>query len=489
MPWPGLAGGAALLLAVAWLPGQTSAGALRVWLCAGALPCLILWRGGVRGGLWWALLAASALLGWSGAALALATWQLGWWAALLIGRHAPARAEWIATAGGLAALTGCVAPQGLFGNPDYLAAFVALCVPAAVHCTRTHRRWAALLPIMALALWRADSLGAWVALVAVGCMAVMGARGRRGWALLAGLLVLIGLLGWHQRDTLQRHLDGRRHLFVVSARIATAHPLTGVGAGRFHAAFLNGQARVVERAALWTNAHHAHHEGLHVAAEQGLPAAILLLVPLILAATRRPWGVWHATGAVGVVIGCVNPLLYMPGASFLFGHAIGAALGRAPPISARWRWPGRALGAALLALATHQLMADRLLARADRTQDAALAETAARWSLRPARALRVAAAHHPPDAQALAWAEAANRLDMSVEGVMLRGRILHAMGRHAEATEAFAMAVRLHPWLFAGWFNLARAEEDQGHRAAALRAASRARRLRPSDPRLRHLPR
>jgi tetratricopeptide (TPR) repeat protein len=278
------------------------------------------------------------------------------------------------------------------------------------------------------------------------------------------------------------------HLFATSARLVKDHPLTGTGAGRFHGAFLRRQTGTVDRAAHWTNAHHAHHDGLHIAAEQGIPAALLFAIPLVLAALRRPWTTWHAMALAGVLLGSVNPLLDMPGACFLFAHAVGAALGPARERSVPSPWPGRLLGLALLGLATHQLMADRLLARADANQDSALAETAARWSLEPARALRVAAAHRPPDGQALAWAEAAEHHDLSVEGVMLRGRILHALGRYDDAARAFEEAVHLNRWLFAGWFNLARVHEDRGDRAAARRAAQRARRLRPTDARLRHLP-
>ncbi|MGK0362918.1 MAG: tetratricopeptide (TPR) repeat protein, partial [Bradymonadia bacterium] len=474
---------AVVALAIAWLPDQTSAGALRAWLCAGALPCLILWQGGLRGGLSWLLLAATALISGTSTAVWLATWQLGWWAALLLGRHAPARHSAIAAAGALAALPAWYDPNGLFGNPDYVAAFVALCVPSAWVMMTQDRRWAIVLVAMLGALVHAQSLGAWAALAVV---AVIALAIHRRWAAVAllGLLAIAGALG---RESVATHLEGRAHLAGVTARVARTAAFVGLGAGQLHGAFLVQQARTLDDAALWTNAHHAHAEPLQVVAEQGLLGLALLCLPILIA-LRRPWTTHHATVGVGVILGAVTLPLYMPGVCLLVAHGLGAALGPSAATSPIWRWPARLLGAGLLLIATSQLMTDRMLARADRTADAPLAETAARWSLRPASALRVAAGHQPASAHALALADAANAIDPSVEGIMLRGQILHQTGEFAGAEEAFRRAVHLHRWLFAGWFNLSRTLEDQGDRPGARAAAKRARALRPSDERLRHLP-
>lgn len=495
-----MAGIAAVVLALAWMPGQTTASALRGWICVGALPCLVLWQGRhapttLRGGLPWLLLAATALIPATSTAVWLATCQLGWWAALVLGRYAPARHCAIATAGVLAALPGLIGPMGLFGNPDYLAAFVALCVPSAWVLVRQDRRWAMALLLMLTALARAQSLGAWVALAVV---AVIALAIHRRWAAVAllGILAVAGALG---RESIATHVEGRAHLAQVVARAARAAPILGLGAGQVHGAFLVQQARTLDDSALWTNAYHAHNEPLQMFAEQGVVGLILLCLPILMA-LRRPWTAYHATVGVGLILGAVMMPLYMAGASFLIAHVLGAALG---PVEARgstdplapteatasiWRWPSRLLGVTVLLIATSQLMTDRMLARADRTADAQLAETAARWSLRPASALRVAATHQPASAHALALADAANAIDPSVEGIMLRGRILHQTGELAGAEEAFRRAVHLHRWLFAGWFNLSRTLEDQGDRPGARAAAKRARGLRPSDARLRHLP-
>lgn len=474
---------AVIALALAWLPGQTSAGALRVWISVGALPCLVAWRGQLRGGLAWCVLAATALIPGTSAGVWLATCQLGWWAALVLGRHAPARPSAIAIAGVLAALPGLLHPNGLFGNPDYLAAFVALCVPGAWVMMRQDRRWGLALVVMLGALARAQSLGAWAALATV---AVVALAMHRRWAAVAllGVLAVAGVLG---RESIFAHVKGRIHIAQVAAGVAKTAPILGVGAGQVHGAFLQQQARTLDEPALWTNAHHAHQEPLQMLAEQGVIGLVLLCLPILMA-LRRPWTMHHATVGVGVVLGMVTLPLYMAGASFLIAHALGAALGPAPSTAPAWRWPARIVAGALLMIATSQLMADRMLARADRARDPQLAETAAAWSLRPARALRVAAAHQPASARALALADAANDLDLSVEGVMLRGRIAHQVGDLKAAEKAFRRATRLHRWLFAGWFNLSRTLEDQGDRGAARAAGARARALRPGDPRLRHLP-
>ena len=508
---------AAVVVVAAWLPGLTAAGTLRFWVTAGALPVWVAFAGlAVPRALWpWAALvlwttAACAWAPWPGAALAVALAQGGWLAAAVLGHHCdPTRlAPWCSVAGALAALI-----SGSFGNPDYAAACLVATVPWTVaamaqagppaggqRCVQNQRRTAIhrsahglSLLIQAVALVGLNSLGAWAGLAVAALAWGMWTGGRwRSLALVGGLAGCAAFAHQEVRD----HLAGRAYLARLSLQLVQDHPLAGVGPGGFHTAFLEAQA-ASEAGPLWTNATHAHNEVLHVVAEQGPLAGLLLGLPLLglLGGPRRRPAAWAA--AVGCcVVGTVSPVLYMPGAAFLAALSLGAALPHRPhlasnPVRRAAQGLGLVLALGALGLASADLLADRLLARADAAGDAALAERSATWALQPARALRLAAwagvAVDP--AHALALAVEADQRAPSVEGSLMRGRAAMAARRYPEAIAAFQRAVALHSGLFAGWYNLARAYDDAGNRADARRASARARALRPGDPRLADLPR
>ncbi|MEZ4473876.1 MAG: O-antigen ligase family protein [bacterium] len=498
-----LAGLAAVALAIAWLPGQTAAGALRLWIAVGALPVLWAWRGrALPGAAWaWVCLAALALVAAisspaPGAAVAVALTQLGWVVALGLGAWArpQAVAPWLSGAGAVAALPGLFLEGGTFGNPDYLAAFLVGTLPWTLAAMPAGRRLHGASAVVQLgALIGTQSLGGLVALAVAATAFGVRAGGRV--RLLAVALGLVGVATATQSDAVREHLAGRRYLAEISLQIAQMQPLTGVGAGGFHRAFLPAQAQHLaehpDQADRWSNPYHAHAEPLQAAVEQGVPGALLLLLPVLAALARpRPGPAWPTV--IGyAVLGAVSLPLFMPGAAWLAAFAVGASLGRpsAPPHGA-WRAVGLCLALPALGVASMDLLADRLLARADAAGDAHVAETAASLALRPAPALRVAAdarlARDP--GAALALALAADAVEPSVEGHMLRGRIFMVQADFARAQAAFQDALTLHPGLFAGWFALSRAREDAGDRAGARAAAARARALRPTDPRLRHLP-
>lgn len=498
--WSRLAGLAAVALAIAWLPGQTQAGALRHWIAVGALPLLIALRGpALPRTLWpWAALVAltaiSALWApWPGAALDVALTQLGWLAAALLGNRCDSDelAPWVSLAGALG-----VGMAWSFGNPDYAVAWLVGTVPWTGWAlwrgpSKRVRGWvrglhglSLLAQLGALAFF--NSLGAWAALVLAAGLLGLQAGGR--WRLAAVGLLLAGAVAC-LHPTVHEHVTGRLHLAKIAFEIGQLEPLTGTGPGAFHGAFLEGQA-TVDAGDRWTNATHAHNEPLQVWAEQGLPGLLLLLAPLALVLGRPQRSPAWAGVVIYATVGLVSLPLYMPGGAWLAGLCLGAAT-RGPASTGPWpRRLGLAIAVPALLLASANLLSDRLLRRADTAEDPRLAAQAGTLALRPARALRVEArALMPTDlAAAAAAAAAANQRAVSVEGHMLVGQVAMAAGQPAQAALAYEQAVRLCPRLFAGWFDLALAHRGAGQHGAARRAAARARALRPSDPRTQHLP-
>jgi tetratricopeptide (TPR) repeat protein len=146
---------------------------------------------------------------------------------------------------------------------------------------------------------------------------------------------------------------------------------------------------------------------------------------------------------------------------------------------------------AALLLSTSHLLADRLLVRGVEEQHPETLTLAAALSLEPGRAQRhqgwlLVEAGRPREALPLVQSALGRSPDPTAW--VLLGRTWMALGELERAREAFAQAVWLHPGLFAGHFNLARACEDLGRRHEARRHAQRARSLHPGDPRLRWLP-
>ncbi len=90
------------------------------------------------------------------------------------------------------------------------------------------------------------------------------------------------------------HLSGRLFMSRVSITMLLDRPLTGVGAGGFPAGWMEAQtaffggALAHPNASLWTHAHHAHNEFLHVGAELGGLGLVLFTAPIALAIMRRP---------------------------------------------------------------------------------------------------------------------------------------------------------------------------------------------------------
>ena len=521
-----------VLLALAWLPGQTRANALRLWLAAGVVPWILLTRGASI--YWRHLLPWGVLLGLTLAALAevpnaragAAVWlhQLTWVVGLALGLGATdsdkgqGLVPWMTAAGVAASVPGLITPGGTFGNPDFLAAFLVVTAIWSVDGLRRSTGWRKALVIAALAIQCAalavcESLGAWLGVgLGLGAWGVVAAwrraprrRQKVGVAVIAAL-ALMGIGASAAHPEVGAHLRGRLYLAKISFDVALQAAPWGVGPGQLHGAFLDGQAERLSRHPrdrdLWTNAYHAHAEPLHMLAEQGLAGVVLLLWPLLAVLLRPRTGpAWAAVVGLGTV-GLFSLPLYVPGVGCLMGVCIGAAWSGAAHADERsedqnqygrrlTRSIAVAVSTGALLLATSNLLGDRLLARAQRAQSAPLAGWAGVFTLEPTWSHQTEALlrlETDPDGAAQIATEAVAQ-DPSVALWLLIGRAALISGAPAGAIAPLRETVRLNSRLFAGHFHLARAYEQVGDRAMARRHATRARGLRPSDPRLHWLAR
>ena len=473
-----------VVLAFAWLPGQSSTGAVRHWLSVGVWPLFVASSLlSVRGGWPWLGLVGWTLITaiWSpgpGAAIATALTQLGWVAALVAGaldhdQSAAKLAPWAAIAGVIAASSVTWGTFGLFGNPDYLAAFLVGTIIYSLN-----GRWALAVIPQCVALWICDSLGAWLALAIAGLIHGSARWPRRTALVALGLGVMLG--GWRP-TTITEHIAGRAHLVAGSARVIKEAPLLGVGAGRFHGAFLDHQ----RQGDLWTNAYHAHNEPLHAWAEGGLLGLLLLCLPVGLALSRRRDGPDRAVVGAYAALGLVSLPLYMPGAAWILCYAVGRQLAKQRPRPLMF--PFVISGFALFG-ASVDLAGDRLyvIAAESGLRDAAI--TASRWMLKPARALHLAAALSSADpALSLPLIQRAQELDPTIRGGLLKAEICRDAGDLECAEAELAVITRRSSRSFYAWHLRAKVAQQRGNLAAAHRYARRARSLRPTDPSLRDL--
>ena len=510
-----LAAALVVALAVAWLPGQTHAGALRLIFGCGVLPLLAATRLRRSGWPWvlcWGLLAASALIATPfvpdpGGALRVFAVQLGWVGALALGLSAGERARamlpWTAAiAGAIAAVPGLVWRGGTFGNADLLAGFLVATALLTLDALRTPRRTTRVAVGVSLAAQLASvvlagSLGAFAALGvgAAGMAHVQAPLGRRAriLAVLSAIAALACVTA--ASGAAREHLAGRAYVARVAGHVAVSALPLGVGAGQLHGPFLEAQAELLDErpdlAGLWTNAAHAHNEPLHALAEQGPLGLALLLLPLGAALARpRPGAPWAVVLAISA-LSLVSLPLYEPATAAVTALCVGLVLGRpSRPAPRLARYAALAAATLSLALCSSELLADRLLARGARDHSPAVLSAAAALALRPAPALQMEADALLPDhpLRAALLVEEAVALDPSPRGLVLLGRARLAAGEPHRAIAAFERAAHLHPRLFAAHFDLAQAYEQAGDRHSARRHAERARSLRPSDPRLRWLP-
>lgn len=517
------AGLALILIVLAYLPGQSSASTTRWWLLVGMLPLALsfslplLSLSHHRSARAWLALIPLALASmlWGaapGMAMLVALWAWGWTAALLLGLSRPdpnTLKTAAASAGAIAAAIALIPgweQGGTFGNPDLLAGMLALTwlwtvIPLPGRKRHVLELTSALL--QTVVILRSESLGALLAIglgVAAWMVQHLASTQRRTPAMIltATLLLVLAGLGLGSA-TVDDHARSRTFMAQQSTAALATAPILGAGAGNFPAKWMDAQAQHFaqpENASerdLWTHAHHAHNEVLHMAVELGLLGALLLLFPIVVALRHAPQGPPKSAVVAGCALALVSLPLYEPATAFLFALSLGMALPRSHPRPSAPRLAslGRGLAVVAAVVACGHFVSDRLLVRGVEMEREATLELAAMLSLEPApieqaRAELLAAV--APEA-ALALAQHAAKRDPSPVVWLHVGHIAARAGHPRQAAHAFEEATRLHPWFFSAWFNLAIVHEARGEHVLATRTAERARSLQPWDPRLPLLPR
>jgi O-antigen ligase/Flp pilus assembly protein TadD len=289
---------------------------------------------------------------------------------------------------------------GSLGNPNFLSAYLAACLPLSLTAFMASRRPAtAALLLCAVALLAAGILltgtkGGMLAGAASSLFVIVAcvlrrhslARYRRNVmfliaavAVLAAGVALLSFSGrgaFHLPSTLIQSLDarglsvGKRLLYWKTAfEMIRARPLSGWGLGALRLHYLDHQGSVLARPGsesyipLAANPIHAHNDYLQLWAEAGLGAVIVFmaLVSVIsragLRKVRSPSETVHAVGFMGgfiaiLIDALVDFPLHRPTTAMLF-WSFGALIAAAPAEGDGWttvRLP-RAVAAALLAAA------------------------------------------------------------------------------------------------------------------------------------------
>ena len=355
-------------------------------------------------------------------------------------------------------------PSGTMANRDLAAAYLLAVAPLAMLAGR-RRRWPALvalaLLIAFLPVTRSRAAALALALQLAVLIWVLVARGwvRRVRLGLAGVAVGLALatlgvaagLGWTLTDTAKgRSLGIRWDLAASALQMGVDHPWTGVGLGRFEAAYpaygppVSGEFGVL-------HVEHPHAEPLEVFAESGLPGLLALAwiacsVVSVLVRLARSSSPWHRRAALALGLSVI-------------------ALG----VDAMSGFPLRtALAPLVLALVLG------LCSRLDR----AAVPLPASPVLGPARWLAWTAG--PVAALIVAGAVALSLVRLVGDHALREMALAERDGRYAAAVAAGRVAARLDPRptvLLA----LARAELRVGHRDAALSLLDRVLSARPYD--------
>ncbi len=349
---------------------------------------------------------------------------------------------------------------GPFGYPNAAAGFLLAAAGAAVALAASPAPWlraaagtAAALLLIGVGLTHSRSAMLAAAAGALAYALLPAGRRRRGWPAwgfaAAALLLGAGVAAALARELLPALAAGtadssagwRLHILRWTWQLVRAHPWAGVGPGAYPVALKHVQALP------YVSGENPHNLYLEIAAEYGLPAALLaaaLLVAFLLrlgGATRGPRAAGPASRRLGILAAALAALAVHAGMDMLTSFP-------AIPLAA----------AALGGLAAARGGAVRLARR------------------RASRAWRAAVVV----LLALAAGVALGRY-LAVTQVEL-GRLALAHGRGAEAAADFRRALLFNPLSFGGHRGLIQASLATGREAEAIALARRAARLAPQDP-------
>ena len=409
---------------------------------------------------------------------------------------------------------------GGHGNPDWLGLTLALGLPICVgNLLRKERRVPAtvLTLVVATGLYLSHSRTGWVA-GSVASLAVL-AAGRRNQVLApraasAALLApsLTNHAGAFREAETARAWSGRLWIFERNAEVVRAHPVRGVGLGRYGFGYLEAQGSALSKLSTpeasrhFINATTAHNDYMHIACESGLAAALAFVWFLLrsaLALFRQ--SLRGSLGAFGVIVAfsvCAlgDSPLHLPAPVLLLTLAVSLAKDRGPAWARLPTAPARILRSLVPAFAifaaaisagnyastrlrTRAALAGssaqpRLLARAtelDLTGDAELE-------------LGLYLLAQGGDAQNASAAErhlrtSSERLPNAGTFVAL-GNALAGQGKDTEAKAEYERAVALNPGSLKAHLNLAEIARRLGLRDFSKKHAEMARLIAPYHPKV-----
>lgn len=243
------------------------------------------------------------------------------------------------------------------GNPNFLGGHLALLFPVSLALALDQRqepgskwrRWApwALVLTLGVGLLAAQTRGAWLG-AAVGSAAVLVLAGKQMGALLernrkpllslggaafVGLAVFFVLQpgAWSRLTGTFSHQDDELHrrffLMKKASQISSLRPLTGAGPGNFRIQFPRVQVKGVAtsdyKSQPYVQTEHAHNDFLQMAADAGVPAAVLWAVLMFLVL----WQLYQVNAAPrlarGPSQGGLLALGALGGSSALLIHGLG----------------------------------------------------------------------------------------------------------------------------------------------------------------------
>lgn len=382
--------------------------------------------------------------------------------------------------------------HGSLGNPDFLAGYLVLALPAflvtlnaAKDSVRRRVLFGASLLLVAVLIW-SQVRAAWLA-AAFGCAAALWAvrRALRWRALLVLVLLaaaIFAVSSWRQPAALSPagrlvaglqgdgSWAGRRFMSGVGWQIFKDHPLMGVGGGNFQQAYLEEQGRQLQSAVNLKEPYRftadIHQDWIQTAASSGL-IGLGLLLWLVLSAGRLALRLSdRALGAslLGLLMAfSVQALFHFPlgiqASALLFWGGLGFLSAVEEPVAEgkAWPWPLLALPLALaVGLTGRQMMASAAL-------------NSGTWLL-----------EHGRPQEAAEFLGRASKLWPDDARAWLRlGRAQDALGRTDDAIHSFDQARQASLGLPEAWANLSLELGKAGQWPAAQAAAEQSLALNP----------